>query len=337
VTPTTTGTPPTPLPTFAPAFQFLFARGDNQAQERCTLSLSANLPGFLNGSDSFQGVADSDPVFLRGLYQTIYVAPGLSNSDYALLQQMVSQGGVIEQFVFLGGVAVINVAGTPGNAGSQNVAPLPCEAGGGGCGGVNFLGPTQHNSEQFVTAQHDYLTGIGYGGEALGTANFSAWQPTDLGTLTNLPNNATVVLANGDGPSWAEYPYGSGRVIVTTLTYCTSSEPNSQLVATLNLLRYSTFFSGSAFTPGPTVTQTGTPTPTRTRVPTHTATPTPSPSPISRGDANGDGHVDSADLDALIEAIFGEFTPLPPGADVNGDGDVTPADIPALLLLLGSS
>ncbi|MFI5364505.1 MAG: dockerin type I domain-containing protein, partial [Candidatus Binatia bacterium] len=159
------------------------------------------------------------------------------------------------------------------------------------------------------------------------------------GTLTNLPNNATVVLANSDGPSWAEYPYGSGRVIVTTLTYCTSGEPDSQAAAALNLLSYSTFFSGSAMTPAPTVTQTGTPTPTRTRAPTRTVTATPPPSPtppILRGDANGDGVVDFNDLEALIEAIFGESTPLP-GADVNADGEVTPADIPALLGLLGSS
>lgn len=271
---------------------------------------------------------------LRNLYQVVYVAPDLVDADYTRLRQMVASGGLIEQFVSLGGVAVLNVAGSVGD--QVNIAP----------GGVGFSAAAQHQSEQIMAPQHPYVTGAGYGGELLSTADFAGWQPTDYGTLTNLPGNATILLANDGDPTTAEYQYGAGRVIVSSLSYCWDGKPLTQGAAARNLLRYSRFYVGSAQTPGPTVTATGTATATRTRTPsrtptatmprsaTPTATPTPSPSPtpeILRGDVNLDGVVDSNDLPSLIEALF--LDEPPPEADVNADGVVTSADLSALLAL----
>jgi hypothetical protein len=320
----------TPLP----AIPFVFAQGDNQYQ--CIANLAANSPLFFaTGTESFAFLAREDVHRLRSLYQVIYVAEDLSAVDYEQLRQMVAPNGLIEQFVSLGGVAVINIAGSIGD--QVNVAP----------DNVGFSGAAQHLSESILAPLHPYITGAGFGGEQLDANSFANWQPTDYGTLTNLPGNAAVLLANNDGPSLAEYQHGAGRVLVSTLAYCWDGKPASQAAATRNLLRYSRFYTGSALTPAPTVTQTGTATPTRTRTPTRTGTPTPArsqtatatetPTPtltpeILVGDVNGDGVVDDNDVSSLIEALYMEAPPLE--ADVNRDGAVTAADIPALLELL---
>ena len=323
---TVTPTQPTPTRTPLPAIPFLFAIGSNQYQ--CAFNLAANM--FLSGGQEFfTQLAQRDPVQDRGLYQVVYVAPDLGAADYTLLQQMVAPGGFIEQFVSLGGVAVLNVAGSLGD--QLNIAP----------DGVGFSSAAQHLSEQILTPLHPYITGAGFGGEVLGTGDFANWQPTDYGTLTGLPVNASVLLANNDGPSLVEYQHGDGRVIVSTLAYCWDGKPASQEAAARNLLRYSQFYTGSALTPGPTVTPTGTVTPTRTPTPTRTGTLTiprsPTPSPTSTpeillGDVNGDGIIDSNDLASLIEALYMDAPP--PEADVNADGQVSGADIPALEALI---
>jgi hypothetical protein len=256
-----------------PSIAFLFAASGSVPvnQWECAFDLATSL-GFRNASTSFPSLATKDAASLRNLYQVIYVAPGLNADDYTLLGQLVAPGGTIEQFVSSGGVAVINAAGSYGD--QPSIAP----------DGVGFSAATttDHNSETIEAATHPYITGVGFGGEALGTGDFEGWQQTDLGTLTNLPGGITLVLRNSDGgPSWVEYRHGDGRVIVTTLTYCTSGEPNSQQAAARNLLRYSRFFSGSAFTPAPTVTLGPRPTATKspglspTTSPTFTATLTP--------------------------------------------------------------
>ncbi len=285
---TFTGTPPTATPQPHPNIGFLFAASATVPENEwlCAFNLAAAL-GFSGGEKTFGNIAASDPNTLRNTYQVIYVAPGLTAGDYGFLQAMVVAGGVIEQFVASGGVAVINVAGSLGD--QQNIAP----------DGVGFSAASVHDAEDIPAETHPYITGVGSGGEPLSSDDFSNWQHTDLGVLTNLPAGATTVLTNTDGgPSWVEYRHGNGRVIVTTLTYCTLSEPASQGAAARNLLRYSRFFSGSAFTPGPTQptiprptatssrsatpTQTGTPLPTATPPPsaTFSATPLPTDTPV---------------------------------------------------------
>jgi hypothetical protein len=247
----------------------LFAASGSEPQNQweCASRLAGSL-GLGGGVKTFQTISGSDPAQLRNTYQVIYVPPGLNSEDYGFLQQMVAENGTIERFVRFGGVAVINVAGTHGD--QSGIAPDD----------VGFSAATEHDSEKIEAATHPYITGAGFGGEALGAGDFEGWQETDLGTLTGGPQEPTIVLTNSDGPSWVEYRHGDGRVIVTTLTYCTSGEPNSQQAAARNLLRYSRFFSGSAFTPAPTVTFGPRPTATSrpTASPTLTATPAESPS-----------------------------------------------------------
>ncbi len=168
------------------------------------------------------------------------------------------------------------------------------------------------------------------------------WGPTDEGVLTNLPPPTTVILRNVDGPSMVEYPYGDGKVIVSTLTFCTDALQATQGDALDNLLVYGRFFEGLARTPGFTVTPTPTPSPTptgptltpsntRTRPPsptrhglrrrrrrprprrrptgpTSTETPTAIPSDCI-GDCNGDGVVSIDDLTLTVAASMGDRGP----------------------------
>jgi hypothetical protein len=315
--------------------QFLFARGELTTQDNqweCSRTLASDL-GFSSGTEFFQVLATSDPFVLRNKYQVVYIAPGISSSDYTYLQRMVGQGGLIDQFVSLGGVAVINVAGLP-------LPAPPADPGQVAPGGVTLATTTAHSSEDITAPDHPYISGLGFGGRPLVTADFDNWgptQPTDLGTLdlTHLAATPTTVLGHGgDQPTWVEYRHGDGRVIVTTLSYCWAADPSvltpSQRAATTNLLRYSSFFSGSAFTPAPTVTATGSPTPTftpRFRTPTLTSTPVRTNSPTPTPTATP-----VVTLADVIGAIFGDSTPA--GADANQDGSVTAADVPALIQLL---
>ena len=314
VSPTITGTLPTATITPLPNADFFFPSGANQAD--CIFALASDLR-FSNAQESFARLEGSDPATLRGEFKVIYVAPDMSENDYAALNRLVKQGGVIEQFVSMGGVAVINVAGGLGD--QANMAP----------DGVGFTDGTTHQSEAIQLPQHPYFTGLGFGGEPVSAGDFNGWQPTDLGTLSGLPADATILLQNSAGPSLAEYQHGDGRVIVSTLSYCWIGKPNSDGVAARNLLRYSRSYSGSAATPAPTFTSTFTPTVTPTRTATGTLRPTPSPSPTRTLPP-----ITSGDVAALIDAIFSGTNP--PEDDFNGDGVVTAADVPKLLYLLGS-
>lgn len=277
-------------------------------------------------------LAAADPERLRLLYQAIYVAPDLGAGDYALLQQMAAPGGAIEQFVAKGGVAVVNVAGENGDW--LDVAP----------GGVDFIAGGSHESQTVLLPLHPYVTGLGYGGEPLAADDFVDWLPTDYGTLAGLPEGASVVLGNDDGPTWVEYNYGDGRVIATSLAYCFDGRAATQGVATRNLFRYGRFFAGSAQTPAPTFTTTPTFTPTASRTPTRSRTPTLTPTAtrsatptpeILRGDVNRDGVVDELDIELLIAALFGEAQVPLADADLNEDGFLTAADLTAWAVLRG--
>lgn len=277
-------------------------------------------------------IETQDPLFQRQRFQVIYVGPDLGLDDYLVLQRLAAPGGVIERFVADGGVAVIHAGGRFND--QSNIAP----------GGVGFARVGSHNTETIETPTHPYFTGEGFGGVPLTQDDFANWENTDEGVLTNLPSDATVLLRNNDGPSMAEYVYGNGRVIVSTLAFCWDGRPRSTGAATTNLLRYAPFFLGSALTPAPTVTPTGSPTPTftrpatRTPTPTRTRTPTRTPSltPTASylvGDADKNGIVDEDDLLSLLAMLFQEI-PEVPEADVNRDGRLTAADISALLELL---
>lgn len=309
-------------------------QGDNQAPYQCS-SDKASLLGYSVFGPFFDTlVSGADPVYYHRQYLTIYVAPGLSPTNLAELQQLSAPGGFIEQFVMLGGLAVINVANANGSGGEiTNLAP----------GGVGYR-PGLHNRETILDGNHPYISGNGYGGNRLDSTTFVGWTPTDGGTLTRVPPNAKPLLANTEGPSWIEYPYGLGRVIVTTLTYCTSQTvPAAMGPALDNLFRYSLLFDGGAQTPAATVTPTATPTatatgqvsntPTRTRTATETPfgmrtrtfTPTPTATPLPCvGDCSGDNNVTINELLAGIKQALGTQSQNGcPSFDLNSDAVVT--------------
>jgi hypothetical protein len=319
--PTPTGPTATPTATFPRRLDYILTAGDATSDEFiCTQDLSNSL-GF-SSADSFDlgTLVNSDPAFFQRQYLAVYVVPGLSGTDYTDLIRLSAPGGFIDQFVSLGGVAILNVHGL---ASAANVAPR----------GVGYQRtPFGTNQETVQDVLHPYLTGDGYAGSPLGSSSFTGWNPTDQGFLTDLSADATVLLRNPQGqPTWAEYDHGNGRVIVTSLTYCTPSERATGSNALENLLKYGVFFNGLAQTPGLTVTPTATPTPTatgptrtptsartatstRTRTATPTATATVSPTqtdalPACPGDCDDDQMVA---INELITGVSIAIERLPP-------------------------
>lgn len=50
-----------------------------------------------------------------------------------------------------------------------------------------------------------------------------------------------------------------------------------------------------------------------------------------KGDVNGDGVVDVADIESVLSVIFGSDTVSKSSADVNGDGNVDIADVVSII------
>ncbi|MBP1686892.1 MAG: hypothetical protein H6Q33_3035 [Deltaproteobacteria bacterium] len=334
-TPTHTPTPtatPTPVPD--PQFGYWFVT-DDKTDYSCAFDLfrfELN-PAVRNTTATFAQTLADDPMRLRNIYRAIYVYPVLNSTQYDELRQLVKPGGVIEQFVDAGGVAVINAAGTAGD--QANIAP----------DGVGITA-SQNNAETIAqdATSHPYITGLGTGGFPLSAADFDNWAPTDGGIVDPVPSGATRVLQNSAGPTWVEYRHGEGKVIVTTLTYCSVPDYTtltaSQQNATANLLFYGVFFSGAAFTPAPTTTVTSTPvatqTPTRTRTPRPTSTPTvtstptttATPTPACPGDCTRNGLVTVDEILVSVTIALGNNPVdacLP--VDANHDGQITIEEI----------
>lgn len=330
-TPTITGTPPTATPTLRPLVQFQFASGSNQYD--CAFTRAASL-GMSSGERSFANLVVDDPDQARALREVVYVAEDMSSTEYGQLRTMVKPGGFIERFVGSGGVAVLHLAGRLGED-QLDIAP----------GGVGFTPAALRNEQVIETPDHPYFLGDGFGGQPLTVGDFSSWGASSYGVLVGLPETATILLSSVDGPTMAEYVYGEGRVIVSSLGICWAGHSLSDGPAMENLLRYSRFYQGSAQTPAPTLTPTGSPTSTptrspsltptasRTRTPTRTRTVTPTVNYLP-GDVDQDGEVTRADLDFLLEALFMEDPPQE--ADIHIDGVVNAADVAKLIEVLGS-
>lgn len=276
-TPTSTSTAtPTPTPAPDPQFGYWFVT-DDPTNASCAFDLFRHATvAVRNATATFALTLEQDPLQLRNVYRGIYISPMLNATQYEQLRQLVKPGGVVEQFVALGGVAIINAGGTLGS--QLNIAPDD----------VGVVAGT-NNAETILEDTHPYVTGLGSGGIPLSAADFDNWTNTDLGIVDPVPSGTTKVLQNSAGPSWVEYRHGNGKVIVTTLTYCSVPDYTtltaSQHNATANLLFYGIFYSGAAYTPAPTTTITATPnatfTPTRTKTPKPTTTPSATETPTS--------------------------------------------------------
>jgi uncharacterized repeat protein (TIGR01451 family) len=156
------------------------------------------------GNHTYDLVSESEYAALSaeemGRYQVVYLEPDWR--DYGNLNLI-----NLSAYVQAGGVAVINIAG---NIGSVNdIDPA----------GTDYDRSQTHEHATILLPSHPYISGQPYGGSLLASGNFDQWGCTDHGWLTGYPASSQVVLKNIDGTSWVEYPYESGQVIVTTLTY----------------------------------------------------------------------------------------------------------------------
>jgi hypothetical protein len=153
----------------------------------------------------YDTVADFTSVSdLRG--RSVIIMPGFSNHN-----NLLHQANILRDFVQAGGYLWINVAG---GGCANHIAP----------GGVDFLqyscGGSYNQSESLVNPAHAYVEGtFNPKAKALTEADFMNWNVTDLGHLSGLPSNATAIARNPNGPTLAEYAYGQGWVVVSTLTY----------------------------------------------------------------------------------------------------------------------
>lgn len=173
-------------------------------------------------------VANSSGEELWASFDAIYFSVAPAVSDYANLRAAVATGGSLEEFASLGGRLVLNVAGNQGD--QSNIAP----------GGLDFSRKyASHNAETFVSATHPYVTGLGYfGGKPLVESMFDSWGSTDHGTLVNFPAGHTEILENTDGVSMVEYPWGKGKVIVSSLTLGWAAGPEHSAEPLDNQLYY---------------------------------------------------------------------------------------------------
>lgn len=138
--------------------------------------------------------------------RSVIIMPGFSN--YA---NLLTQTHILRNFVEAGGYLWINVAG---GGCANDFAP----------GGVDFVqyscGSSYNQSEALVNPAHAYLQGtFNPKAKPLTAADFMNWNVTDLGHLSGLPSNAATITQNPNGATLAEYAYGQGWVVVSTLTY----------------------------------------------------------------------------------------------------------------------
>jgi len=182
--------------------------------------------GLTNDGIAIGALEASNPDTLRSGYRAIYLPAVAESAQLGKLRPLMAVGGVLERFVNGGGTLMLVLTGY--TADQTDIAP----------GGVDVVRNGPHNQEAIVVPTHPYFTGAGIGGTPLGVGAFGGWQHTDLGTLGGLPEGARVLLQNAHGPSLAEYGYGRGRVIVTTLSYGWTGFPARVGAAWDNLLRY---------------------------------------------------------------------------------------------------
>ncbi|RJP36517.1 MAG: hypothetical protein C4547_07145 [Phycisphaerales bacterium] len=165
-------------------------------------------------------------------FDVVWINPNPTAADYNALRTGSANGGTLETYARTGGTLVLNVVGNQGN--QADIAP----------GGIDFNRSVIHDNETIAEPDHPYITGAGYGGAQLNEGMFVNWFNTDHGWLEDLVNGATTVVKNVDGPTWVEYPWGGGTVIVTCMTYGwgingARAEPLD------NLIKYSASVSGA--------------------------------------------------------------------------------------------
>jgi hypothetical protein len=156
--------------------------------------------------------------------KSVVIMPGFSTYSYLL-----NDATILRDFVQAGGYLWINVAG----AGCATDF---------GPGGVDFMqytcGGAYNQSEIIVNPTHPYLQGsFDAKAQTLTAADFMNWNVTDLGHLSGLPANATSLMHNAQGSTLAEYSYGQGWVVLSTMTFGWG-DAGAKGVPTDNMLLY---------------------------------------------------------------------------------------------------
>jgi hypothetical protein len=144
----------------------------------------------------FNGMAD-----LSG--RSVIIMPGPNSYTY--------QADLLRDYIQGGGYAWINVAGP--NC-STDFAP----------GGVDYLhyscGGSVNQSESIVNPTQSFIQGnFDPQAKALDASDFLNWNATDLGHLSQLPVGTSIFTQNAQGPTLAQYSFGAGSVVVSTLTF----------------------------------------------------------------------------------------------------------------------
>ncbi len=187
---------------------------------------------------NFDNVAPLDDLQMSDL---VWISP--SNPDYANLRLGVAANGVLELYAANGGTLVINALGNGQNSYVEsNIA----------VGGVDYIHPSSipgaiepganFGTVAFAQPCHPFLTGQGFGGTALILNDFfNAGGGTGYGYLSGFDTipGAIVILETEDGfPVMVEYPWGLGRVIVTSLNFGVNCSLSNLFVASENLMDY---------------------------------------------------------------------------------------------------
>jgi len=138
--------------------------------------------------------------------KSVIIMPGFSSYAHLL-----HQSAILHDFVQAGGYLWLNVAGTDC---ASDFAP----------GGTDFkqytCGGTFNEAETIVDTSHPYIQGSFHNqANQLTPADFVNWNVTDLGHLAGMPAGVTSITQNAQGATLAEYAYGQGWVIVSTLTF----------------------------------------------------------------------------------------------------------------------
>jgi hypothetical protein len=156
--------------------------------------------------------------------KSVVIMPGMSSYDSLMISKP-----LLSAFVHAGGYLWVNLAGT-------SCAP---DAVPGGAGFVRYdCGSTYHNSETIAQPNHPYFTGaFTPAAHALTAADFANWDATDGGHISGAPSNATALLTNTKGSPLMEYSYGSGWIVVSTMTYGWGVE-GAKTAALDNMLLY---------------------------------------------------------------------------------------------------
>ncbi|WP_286228548.1 hypothetical protein [Neobacillus mesonae] len=171
---------------------------------------------------------------LRDDFWCIWVGEGFDSPPNIVnpeVMAMMQPGGIIDEFVKMGGIFVVHGAH---NSSINSTAP----------GGFQFVGYASgqanlDNNPQIVDTNHEYITGEGYGGVQLNNTDFANWDSTvhgiieippvgftssggiNLGTnpMTGKYNTILSSPDNGNKTALMEYCYGLGYCFIDMMTF----------------------------------------------------------------------------------------------------------------------